>query len=136
TGYSLHVCALRPHSRGSVTLASADTRVAPVIDPRFLSDPRDMELLVRGATIAQRILAQPALAPLGGRPLRGSLHDDAAALRALIRAHADTIYHPVGTCRMGSDAAAVVDPQLRVCGIDGLRVADASIMPALVSGNT
>ncbi|MET4896600.1 GMC family oxidoreductase N-terminal domain-containing protein [Sphingomonadaceae bacterium jetA1] len=135
-GYSLHVCALRPHSRGEVRLASADTRVAPLIDPRFLSDPRDMETLVKGAKLAQRIVAAPALAALKGRPLYGTGRDEEAALRALIRDHADTIYHPVGTCRMGDDPASVVDPRLRVRGVIGLRVADASIMPSLISGNT
>jgi len=135
-GYSLHVCALRPHGRGEVRLASADVRDAPVIDPRFLTDPRDVDVLVTGARVAQRILAAPALAALGGRPLYGSGNDDGATLRGLIRDHADTIYHPAGTCRMGSDAASVVDPQLRVRGVTGLRVADASIMPTLVSGNT
>jgi len=135
-GYSLHVCALRPFSRGSVRLASGDVRDAPLIDPRFLTDPRDLDTLVAGAKIAQRILAAPALAALGGKPIYGTGRDDDAALRALIRDHADTIYHPVGTCRMGKDAGAVVDPQLRVRGVTGLRVADASIMPSLISGNT
>lgn len=135
-GYSLHVCALRPFSRGSVRLASGDVRDAPLIDPRFLTDPRDLETLVAGARIAQRILAAPALAALGGTPIYGTARDDDTALRALIRDHADTIYHPVGTCRMGDDAGAVVDPQLRVRGVTGLRIADASIMPSLISGNT
>lgn len=135
-GYSLHVCALRPFSRGAVRLASGDVRDAPLIDPRFLIDVRDVDTLVAGAQIAQRILAAPALAALGGRPIYGTGRDDDDALRTLIRDHADTIYHPVGTCRMGEDAGAVVDPQLRVRGVTGLRVADASIMPSLISGNT
>lgn len=135
-GYSLHVCALRPHSRGEVRLASADMRQAPLINPKFLSDERDLETLVAGSKISQRILSAPALAALRGRPIYGSGHDDDARLRELIRDHADTIYHPVGTCRMGGDADSVVDPQLRVRGVTGLRVADASIMPSLISGNT
>ena len=135
-GYSLHVCALRPYSRGELRLRSADMRDAPVIDPRFLSDPRDMDTLLAGARISQRIIAAPALARLKGRPIYGTGQDDDDTLRQLIRDHADTIYHPVGTCRMGSDAASVVDPQLRVRGVAGLRIADASIMPHLVSGNT
>lgn len=135
-GYSLHVCALRPYSRGELRLRSADMRDAPVIDPRFLSDPRDMDTLLAGARISQRIIAAPALARLKGRPIYGTGQDDDGTLRQLIRDHADTIYHPVGTCRMGSDAASVVDPQLRVRGVTGLRIADASIMPHLVSGNT
>lgn len=135
-GYSLHVCALRPYSRGEVRLASADLRNAPLIDPKFLSDERDLETLVAGAKISQRILSAPPMAAMNARPVYGSKRDDDARLRELIRDHADTIYHPVGTCRMGGDAASVVDPQLRVRGVAGLRVADASIMPSLVSGNT
>jgi choline dehydrogenase-like flavoprotein len=136
TGMALHVCGLRPKSRGSVRLASADIAVAPLIDPNFLSDPEDLETLVRGVEIVQTILAKPPLAQYGGRYIYGTGHDDPAALRALIRDHADTIYHPVGTCRMGADERSVVDPTLRVRGVEGLRVADASIMPLLVSGNT
>jgi len=136
TGMALHVCVLRPASRGRVRLARADVAAAPLIDPDFLSAPEDMELLVEGARIVRRILAAPALAAYGARPLYGTGAEDDAGLRALIRAHADTIYHPVGTCRMGVDADAVVDPRLRVRGVLGLRVADASIMPTLVSGNT
>jgi choline dehydrogenase-like flavoprotein len=111
-------------------------RDAPAIDPAFLSDPRDVDTLVKGVKIAQRIMVAPALAALGGKPVYGSGRDDDATLRTLIRDHADTIYHPVGTCRMGSDENAVVDAQLRVQGVTGLRIADASIMPRLISGNT
>ncbi len=136
TGMSLHVCGLRPKSRGSVRLAGPDVATAPLIDPNFLSDPDDLETLVRGVEIVQRILAQPALARYGGKYIYGTGRDDPAALRALIRERADTIYHPVGTCRMGGDEHSVVDPTLRVRGVEGLRVADASIMPLLVSGNT
>ncbi len=136
TGMSLHVCGLRPKSRGSVRLASPDVATPPLIDPNFLSDPDDLETLVRGVQIVQRILAQPALAPYGGKYIYGAGQDDPAALRRLIRERADTIYHPVGTCRMGGDERSVVDPALRVRGVEGLRVADASIMPLLISGNT
>ncbi|MGN2243794.1 GMC family oxidoreductase [Frateuria sp. GZRR33] len=136
TGMALHVCVLRPASRGRVRLERADVATAPLIDPNFLSAPGDMELLVEGARIVRRILAAPALAAYAARPLYGTGSEDDEELRALIRAHADTIYHPVGTCRMGADAGAVLDPQLRVRGVQGLRVADASIMPTLVSGNT
>jgi choline dehydrogenase-like flavoprotein len=136
TGYSIHVCVLRPHSRGQVRLASADMAVAPSIDPNFLDDPRDLETLLAGTRITQRIMASPSLARLDGKPIYGTGRDDDDTLRQLIRAHADTIYHPVGTCRMGEDADAVVDSQLRVRGVEGLRVVDASIMPRVISGNT
>ena len=136
TGMSLHVCGLRPKSRGQVRLASADITRAPLIDPNFLADADDLETLVRGVEIVQTILAQPALAPYGGRYIYGTGRDDPTRLRGLIRERADTIYHPVGTCRMGGDERSVVDHQLRVRGVEGLRVADASIMPLLVSGNT
>ena len=135
-GYALHVCVLRPHSRGTVTLASPDARVAPVIDPRFLSDARDMDLLVDGARLARRILDATPLAQLGGRELYTHAGLTEAELRGTIAAHADTIYHPVSTCRMGSDARSVVDTQLRVRGVSGLRIADASVMPTLIGGNT
>ena len=136
TGMSLHVCVLRPKSRGAVRLAGPDVATPPLIDPNFLSDPDDLETLVRGAELAQAILAQPALAPYRGRVIYGTGRDDRDTLRGLIRERADTIYHPVGTCRMGVDARSVVDPSLRVRGVEGLRVVDASIMPLLVSGNT
>lgn len=135
-GYSLHVCALRPFSRGTVTLASGDMRDAPLIDPRFFSDARDLDLLVRGAQAMRRILSQTPLASQGGRELYTHPGQTEAELRAAIVEHADTIYHPVGTCRMGSDVRAVVDPQLRVRGVEGLRVVDASVMPTLIGGNT
>lgn len=139
-GYSCHVCLLRPRSRGEVRLASADIRRAPLIDPNYLSDARDLDDLVAGVRIVRSILAQPQLACFGGRELytaglRADGSDD-AAVRELIRERADTIYHPVGTCRMGMDAMAVVDPQLRVRGVEGLRVVDASVMPTLIGGNT
>jgi choline dehydrogenase-like flavoprotein len=135
-GYALHVCVLRPASRGTVTLASADARVAPVIDPRFLSDSRDTDLLVEGARLARRILEASPLAELGGRELYTHAGQTEAELRATIAGHADTIYHPVSTCRMGGDAQSVVDTQLRVRGVSGLRIADASVMPTLIGGNT
>jgi choline dehydrogenase-like flavoprotein len=135
-GYSLHVCVLRPHSRGTVTLASADARMAPAIDPRFLSDARDLDLLVEGARIARRILDAPSLSICGGKELYTHPGQSEAELRATIAAHADTIYHPVATCRMGGDAASVVDPQLRVRGVSRLRIVDASVMPTLIGGNT
>ena len=135
SGVSLHACVLRPASRGTVRLASTNAADAPLIDPAFLSAPGDLDLLVRGVRLVRDILAAPAMKRLGGRELYPNDGSEAAIVRS-IRATADTIYHPVGTCRMGADTAAVVDPVLRVRGIGRLRVADASIMPTLVSGNT
>ena len=135
-GYSCHVCVLHPKSRGQVRLAGPDARAAPLIDPNFLAEPEDLETLVRGFKITRRIMEAPALAPFRGRELytAGVTSDD--GIRAAIRARADTIYHPVGSCRMGIDEDAVVDPRLRVRGLEGLRVADASVMPTITSGNT
>lgn len=134
-GFSAHVCALRPHSVGDVGLTSADPEAPPRIDPRYLSDPRDLGVLMQGARIMEQVMEAPPLAPWRGRRLYP--HDGSdAALEADIRARADTIYHPVGTCRMGRDDMAVTDTQGRVHGIDGLRVVDASLMPRIVSGNT
>jgi choline dehydrogenase-like flavoprotein len=139
-GMSCHSCPLRPKSRGTLRLASSRMSEAPLIDPRFLSHEDDVETLVRGFKLVRRIFAQPVFAPFRGGDQSRELYygevrtDD--EIRAAIRAHADTIYHPVGTCRMGTDERAVVDPQLRVRGVEGLRVVDASVMPTLVSGNT
>ena len=135
-GYSGHVCVLRPESKGRVTLASPDPRAMPLIDPQFLSDPRDLALMKQGVRAMYRILETPPMSDYQGRDRHPVNLDDDAAIEALIRARSDTIYHPVGTARMGSDDAAVCDPQLRVRGVEGLYVADASIMPKLVSGNT
>ena len=136
TGYSVHTCVLRPKSKGTVRLASPDMRVAPLIDPNFFADRDDLARMMRGVGLAYKILQAPAMAPYQGKPVYGSPFAEGAELEALIRAHADTIYHPVGTCRMGGDPRAVLDPMLRVRGTEGLRVVDASIMPTLISGNT
>ena len=137
-GYSCHVDVLRPFSRGTVTLAGTDPRAAPVIDPRFLSDERDLELLVRGVQLQMDILESKPFEAWRGKMLYSVRRDDRAAIIADIRNRADTQYHPVGTCKMGSkgDPMAVVDARLRVHGIDGLRVVDASIMPTVCGGNT
>ncbi len=138
-GYSCHVCLLRPKSRGSLRLANSDPQVAPLIDPAFLQDTDDLARLVGGFKAMRRLLEQPALARHGGAESAASREAQSdAQIEQFVRAHADTIYHPVGTCRMGPDPAsgAVVDARLRVHGVAGLRVVDASVMPAIVSGNT
>jgi len=135
-GYSCHVCVLRPKSRGTVRLASADPLAPPAIDPNFLSDEDDLVRLMKGARLVERIVTSPAFNGVKGKRLYLEEPASDAALEADIRARADTIYHPVGTCRMGSDNDAVLDAQLRVKGVDGLRVVDASVMPFLISGNT
>jgi choline dehydrogenase-like flavoprotein len=136
-GYSCHVCLLRPRSRGSVTLASADPMAAPLIDPNFLADPDDVARLVRGFKLMREILSQPALARYEPREFASSAAAQTdAQIEQFIREHADTIYHPVGSCRMGTGPTDVVDERLRVRGAQGLRVVDASIMPQVIGGNT
>ena len=135
-GFSCHVCLLHPESRGTVSLASADPLAAPVIDPKYLSAPADLPRLVEGFGKMREILRAPALAPIRGRELYTARAHTDAEIAAALRDRADTIYHPVGTCKMGSDDQSVVDSRLRVRGLQGLRVVDASIMPTIVSGNT
>ena len=135
-GFSLHICGLRPKSRGVVRLQSADPRHPPLIDPQFLSEPEDLQTLVDGIRIARKLLLAPSMSKYSGRSLHGLEKLEGEELRAAIKLHGDTIYHPVGTCRMGSDPSAPLDPQLRLRGVAGLRVADASVMPTLISGNT
>jgi len=136
-GYSCHVCVLRPKSRGSVRLASADPLAAPLIDPAFLADADDVQRLVRGFKLMRGVLQQPALAGFKGRESKASAGAQSdAEIEQFVRNHADTVYHPVGSCRMGNGPLDVVDAQLRVRGVEGLRVVDASIMPSIVSGNT
>jgi len=135
-GFSCHVCLLRPESRGSVTLKNADPMSAPLIDPNFLGEEADMEAMVAGYKTTRRLMETPALRALQKQDLvtSGVRTDD--DIRAVLRARVDTVYHPVGTCKMGNDPLAVVDPRLKVGGLEGLRVVDASIMPTLVGGNT
>jgi choline dehydrogenase len=136
-GYSLHVCDLRPKSRGHIGLKSNDPLADALIEPNYLSHPDDMETLVRGVKAARRVLAAGVFDPYRGKELfPGEQVQSDDELRAFIRHKAGTIYHPVGTCKMGSDAMAVVDAQLKVHGIEALRVVDASIMPTLIGGNT
>jgi choline dehydrogenase-like flavoprotein len=135
-GYSCHVCVLRPKSRGEVTLASADMRQAPLIDPAFLSEEEDLETLVKGYKLTRKLMNTPALASVRQKDIfTADVHTD-DEIRHMIRERADTVYHPVGTCKMGSDSMAVVDAELKVHGVEGLRVVDGSIMPTVIGGNT
>ena len=135
-GYSCHVCVLRPHSRGTVSLESTDPFAPPEIDPAFLSDERDLDVLVKGTRLTRSIMQAPPLAPFRNSELylRGDESDE--ELKEHIRNRADTIYHPVGTCRMGTDEMSVTNPALQVRGTENLRVVDASVMPSLIGGNT
>jgi choline dehydrogenase-like flavoprotein len=131
---------LKPRSRGSITLRSADPLAKPAIDPRYLTDADgvDRAALMAGLRITARIANSPTMRTLLrgiARPANATALDDATLERAL-ETVSHTLYHPVGTCRMGSDEASVVDPELRVRGVDGLRVADASIMPTIIRGHT
>jgi choline dehydrogenase-like flavoprotein len=136
-GYSCHVCLLRPISRGSLTLASKDPFAAPLIDPNFLGERDDVERLIRGFKQMRKLLNQPALTQWGGKESARSIHATSdLQIEQFIRDYADTVYHPVGTCRMGNGSKDVVNHELRVHGLQGLRVVDASIMPQVVSGNT
>ena len=136
-GFAVSPVGLYPHSRGRLTLASADPLAAPHIDPNLLADARDVQPLLYGMRLVRRLFASPAFARFGGTETApGAAVVSDQQLTDYIRAEAYTVHHPVGTCRMGSDAEAVVDPQLRVQGIEGLRVADASVFPRIVGGNT
>jgi choline dehydrogenase len=135
--YSLIPCVLYPASRGEIRLQSDDPAQPPAIDPRYFSEPSDLELLLQGVRMTQMIGASPRMERCRGRslsPLCDAVDD--ATLRHEIRRRCNTLFHPVGTCKMGPGEDAVVDAQLRVRGVDGLRVVDASIMPTLVGGNT
>jgi choline dehydrogenase-like flavoprotein len=136
-GYSCHVCVLRPKSRGSIRLAGKDPLASPLIDPNFLGERDDMDRMIRGFRLMRELLSQSALAGYGGTESASSAGAKSdLEIEKFIRDNGDTIYHPVGSCRMGSGAMDVVDAQLRVHGLQGLRVVDASIMPRIVGGNT
>ena len=138
-GYTLHACQLRPYSRGHLYLKSAAPDQKIGIHANYLSDAegRDLDRLLEAVRISRVILAQPAFAPYRGEEIfPGDALTTRAQLTDFVRRKAETIYHPIGTCRMGNDAESVVDTQLRVRGIDGLRVVDASVMPKLIGGNT
>ncbi|PXB85452.1 choline dehydrogenase, partial [Pseudomonas aeruginosa] len=135
--FTASVCDLRPHSRGTVRIRSLDPGEAPSIQPNYLSDPRDLKVAADAIRLTRRIAAAPALAAF--RPQEYKPGPEYRSEEELQRAAAEigtTIFHPAGTCRMGQGPQAVVDAQLRVHGIPGLRIADASIMPSLTSGNT
>ena len=137
-GYAIHTCVLRPRSVGEVRLARQGDALTLEIDHRFFSDMQDARVLVEGIKLARRIFAAPAFAAIRGKEmLPGTAVQSDEDILAYLRAEALTVYHPVGTCKMGVDAQAVVDPAgLRVQGVAGLRVADASVMPTLIAGNT
>jgi choline dehydrogenase-like flavoprotein len=135
-GISCHVALLRPASRGSLRLRSADPRDPPRIDPNFLGEEADLQALLAGVKAAREILHSAPLDRFRGEEMFAEEGQSDEALVARIRRRADTIYHPVGTCRMGRDEMAVVDATLRLRGIEGLSVVDASVMPTLPGGNT
>ncbi|MDQ2703730.1 MAG: GMC family oxidoreductase N-terminal domain-containing protein [Pseudomonadota bacterium] len=137
-GYAIHTCVLRPRSVGEIRLSKDASRRDLLIDHRFFSDEQDAKVLVEGIKVARSIFASPEFDAIRGvemLPGKDVRTDD--EILAYLRAEALTVYHPVGTCKMGTDAMAVVDPgTLKVRGVEGLRVADASVMPKLISGNT
>lgn len=138
-GFGLHVCCLYPKSRGEIRLNQASPAGPPVIDPNYLDHEEDRQVMLEGVKLARRILQDKSFADVDGTEmLPGADVSDDDALLSFIREHAETIYHPIGTCRMGSmdDPMTVVGPNLKVAGIDGLRVIDASVMPTLIGGNT
>lgn len=137
SGITLNSAYMRPRSRGTVRLASADPAAAPLIDPNYWADPHDLEMSLKGLEMAREILRQPALRPfLRGEALPGPAMTERPALFDYACRMAKTDHHPVGTCKMGDDDMAVVDPRLRLRGIEGLRVCDASVMPRINSSNT
>ena len=136
-GFLIHVYQLRPESRGSIELKSASPFDKPLMKPNYLSSPKDLEVTREGVKIVRNLLAQDAFKPYLGKamsPAEGVTTD--ADIEDWIRSGAETVFHPTSSCKMGVDPMAVVDPQLRVHGIQGLRVVDASIMPTIDSGNT
>lgn len=137
SGITLNSYTLRPKSRGSVTLRTVDPRDTPIVDPNFLSEPDDLKISVEGVKISREIFSQPSLQ----KYLKDIRFPDAnvrthGEFEAYARQYGRTSYHPVGTCKMGNDEMAVVDPQLRLRGVDGLRICDSSVMPSLIGSNT
>ena len=136
-GFMVHACQLRPESRGTVGLKSADPFDDPRIDPNYLATETDRLVMREGLKIIRDVLRQNALTPYRGAEMSpGAPVQTDGEIDAFVRAHGETIYHPIGTVRMGADVDAPVDEALRVRGLDGLRVIDASVMPTLIGGNT
>lgn len=137
-GFAIHTCVLRPGSVGEIRLGHENGAPVPLIDHRFFSDRRDLDTLIEGIKTARQIFAAPPMAGLGGKEiLPGPAVQSDDEIEAYLRAEALTVYHPVGTAKMGTDPTAVVDPvSMRVRGLQNLRVADASVMPTLIGGNT
>lgn len=135
-GFTLAVCPVKPASRGMVSLRSPDPSVAPFILHNYYAEDSDTQTMLDGLRIAAEICAQPALSPYTRRPYLAPASDSEKDMRTYLRQQTHTFFHPVGTCRMGSDADAVVDTELRVRGVQGLRVIDASVMPSIPRGNT
>jgi choline dehydrogenase len=131
-GFTLGPILLTPASNGRITLQSANPADAPAIDPAYLTDPEDLRRLLEGVRLARRIAESTPFAPYRGEPV----FDLGADLSAYVRARAETLYHPVGTCKMGNDPGSVVNSKLQVYGVTGLRVVDASVMPTIPRGNT
>ncbi|MBN8462212.1 MAG: hypothetical protein J0M01_05270, partial [Dechloromonas sp.] len=135
-GFVLHICHLRPQSRGRVTLCSADPFAAPVIHAGYFTKEKELDALVRGVRLGREILAQPAMKAFhGGEESPGPQVRSDDDLRRWVREHVETVYHTAGTCPMGTDAMAVVDADLRVRGVQRLRVIDSSVMPTITGSN-
>lgn len=135
-GVSCHVCLLNPRSRGSIQLSGPKISDPLKIDPNFLADEQDLEDLVQGFKLTQKLMQSPALSEIYKQDLFTADVKSDDDIRAILRQRVDTVYHPVGSCKMGVDDMAVVNPQLQVYGIQNLRVVDASIMPNVINGNT
>jgi choline dehydrogenase-like flavoprotein len=135
-GISCHTCLLRPRSRGTIALSSANAADAPLVDPAFLEDADDMQDLVAGFKLTQKLLHTREIASRVTKDLFTDVVKTDDDIREVLRNRVDTVYHPSGSCKMGVDEMAVVDDQLRVHGVENLRVIDASIMPTLIGGNT
>ena len=135
-GFVLHVCHMRPQSRGRITLRSANPFDPPRIEANYFQDETELDALVKGVRIARKILSQPALQPYhGGEEVPGLAVESDSAIRTFIRRKMETVYHTAGSCKMGPDSLAVVDPELKVHGIENLRVIDSSIMPTITGSN-